>query len=83
MSFDVRYQDFAFKHSYSQKPDLSEARFREHFHTLYELLFFVEGDADFMLEHKRFKIRPGSLHIVGSPYEAAFRYASPTSLELY
>ena len=68
MAFDVRYQTFAFKHTLSPKPDLSEARFREHYHTTYELLFFVEGDADYALEHKRYKVQPGSL-LIAKPGE--------------
>ena len=79
MTFDVRYRDFTFKHSYSAKPDLSEERFREHYHTTYELLCFVEGDADFMLQHRRYKIRPGSLLIAkpGEYHNIVFRSDSP------
>ena len=68
MAFDVRLLDYTFKHTYSPEPDLSEARFREHFHTTYELLYFVQGDADFMLQHTRYKIRPGSL-LIAKPGE--------------
>ena len=68
MPFDVRFLDYTFKHTYSPKPDLSEDRFREHFHTTYELLYFVQGDADFMLQQTRYMIRPGSL-LIAKPGE--------------
>ena len=68
MNFEVRYQDFTFKHTYSEKPDLSEERFKEHFHTVYELLYFVQGNADFMIEHRLYKIKPGSL-LIAKPGE--------------
>ncbi|MBO7530777.1 MAG: AraC family transcriptional regulator [Lachnospiraceae bacterium] len=68
MAFDIRYRDFTFKHTFSPKPDLSEARFREHYHTTYEILYFVQGDADFMLQHKQYRLRPGSL-LIAKPGE--------------
>ena len=63
MEFDIRYRDYTFKHSLSMQPDLSAPRFREHYHTTCEFLYFVRGNADFMLQHRNYKIRPGSLLI--------------------
>ena len=79
MAFDVRILDYTFKHTYSPKPDLSEARFREHFHTTYEMLYFVQGDADYMLQQTRYKIRPGSLLIAkpGEYHNIVFRSEQP------
>ena len=79
MNFEVRYQDFTFKHSFSEKPDLSEERFKEHFHTVYELLYFVRGNADFMIEHRLYKIKPGSLLIAkpGEYHNIVFRSEEP------
>lgn len=64
MEFDIRSHGYTFKHSFSPKPDLSAERFKEHYHTTYEFLYFVQGDADFMVKHTHYKIRPGSLLIV-------------------
>ena len=79
MSFEVRDRDFIFKHTCSEKPDISEERFKEHFHTTYELLFFVHGDADYMVEHRRYRIRPGSLLIAkpGEYHNIVFRSDAP------
>ena len=68
MEFDVRYRDYTFKHSYSPKPDMNAEHFREHYHTSYEMLFFVKGNADFMLQHTRYSIKPGSL-LIAKPGE--------------
>ncbi len=68
MEFDVRHHDYTFKHAYSQSPDLSAARYQEHFHTTYELLFFLKGDADFMLQHTLYKLFPGAL-LIAKPGE--------------
>lgn len=68
MDFDVRYRDFTFKHTATPKPDLNSDRYSEHFHTMYELIYFVCGDADFMVQHTLFNIRPGSL-LIAKPGE--------------
>lgn len=79
MDFDVRYHDYIFKHSYSPKPDLNADRYREHFHTSYEMLFFVQGNADFMLQHTRYIIGPGTLLIAkpGEYHNIVFKTADP------
>ena len=79
MEFDVRYRSYTFKHSYSEKPDTSQERFREHYHTSYELLYFVEGDADLMLQHKRYNIKPGSMLVIkpGEYHNIVFRSEAP------
>ena len=79
MEFDIRYRDYTFKHSYSEKPDMSEERFREHFHTSYEMLFFVKGNADFMLQQSRYSIKPGSLLIAkpGEYHNIVFKSQDP------
>ena len=79
MEFDVRHRDYTFKHSYSEKPDLNAAHFREHYHTTYELLYFVQGDAYFMLRHEMYKIKPGELLIAkpGEYHNIVFRSIVP------
>lgn len=68
MDFDIRYQDYTFKHSLSGQPDLTAARFQEHYHTTWEFLYFVRGNADFMLQHQLYKIKPGSM-LIAKPGE--------------
>ena len=64
MEFDIRYRSYTFKHSCSETPDTSEERFQEHYHTSYELLFLVKGDAELVLQSTRYKIKPGSLLVI-------------------
>ena len=79
MDFEVRHQDLTFKHTVSEKPDMSEERFKEHFHTTYELLYFVRGNADYMVEHRLYNIEPGSLLIAkpGEYHNIIFRSDEP------
>ena len=79
MEFDIRYQEYTFKHSFSEHPDTSQDRFQEHYHTSYELLYFVSGDADFHLQDMLYKIKPGSLLIAkpGEYHNIVFHSASP------
>ena len=79
MSFDVRHWDYTFKHTMSPKPDLNAARFKEHFHTTYEFLYFVCGDADFVIKNTLYKLKPGSLLIVkpGEYHNVLLHSAAP------
>jgi len=79
MEFDVRYRSYTFKHSVSPVPEMDEARFSEHFHTSYELLYFISGDADLMLQHTRYTILPHSLLVIkpGQYHNIVFRSTAP------
>ena len=79
MEFDVRYHEYTFKQSYSPEPETSQERFKEHYHTAYELLYFLKGDADFMVQHTRYNIKPGSLLIAkpGEYHNIVFRSKAP------
>ena len=79
MDFDLRFREYTFKHTYSKQPDLSAERYREHYHTAYELLYFISGDAQFMIQHNLYNIRPGSLLLVkpGEYHNIVFRSKAP------
>ncbi|MBO6159523.1 MAG: AraC family transcriptional regulator [Firmicutes bacterium] len=79
MEYDIRYLTYTFKHSYSPMPDTSQERFKEHYHTLYELLYFVQGDASFSLQHTRYNIKPGSLLLTkpGEYHNIIFHSTAP------
>ena len=64
MEFDVRSGDLTFKHTLTEKPEMNEERFKEHFHTVYELLYFLDGDADFRVRDTRYVLKPGDLLVV-------------------
>ncbi|MBQ5960155.1 MAG: helix-turn-helix transcriptional regulator [Firmicutes bacterium] len=79
MEFDIRYRSYVFKHSCTDQPDLSQEHFPPHFHTAYELLFFVRGDAYLALQHTQYSIRPGSLLVIkpGEYHNIVFRSEAP------
>ena len=79
MEFDIRYRSYTFKHSYSATPDMDEERFKEHYHTSYEILYLVQGDADLLLQNTRYTIKPGSLLIIkpGEYHNILFRSDAP------
>ncbi|MBR5970444.1 MAG: helix-turn-helix transcriptional regulator [Lachnospiraceae bacterium] len=65
MAFDLRRGNFTFKHSRSfEEPDNETGSFREHFHSLYELLYFIGGEADYKIRHTRYRLRPHTLLVV-------------------
>ena len=45
MSYDLRENDYTFKHVTEEKPEDNTDLSREHFHTSHELLYFLGGGA--------------------------------------
>lgn len=64
MEFDVRDERFTFKHEITSQPELTSNRFPDHYHSVYELLYCIQGDADFMIQHTRYTLHPHSLLVV-------------------
>lgn len=81
MEFDLRKNNYLFKHSLDEKPDNSRENFKEHYHPSYELLFLIRGKVDFTLRqqiyhlhnHSFLLIKPGDYHNIiireTAPYE--------------
>ena len=65
MYFDVRSGNYTFKHSRTHEtPNDASRGFCEHFHSLYELLYFIEGAADYKIRHTSYNLYPHSLLVV-------------------
>lgn len=79
MSYDVRFGKYVFKHVSTETPSTDTASFPEHYHSLYELLFFIKGDADFAIESKRYSLKPGDLLVVkpGEHHNVILKSQSP------
>ena len=58
------YEDehFCFRHhtSYGIKKDAHSA----HSHNMYELIYFIEGDATHIIENRKYKLKPGDLILI-------------------
>lgn len=61
MKYDVRTGDYTFKHMVSEQVT---GPFPEHYHTVYELLLFLDGDADFIIGHTTYHLKPHCLLVV-------------------
>lgn len=64
MEFDVRYGTYTFKHEITDCPEMTPASFPDHYHACYELLYFIQGDADFMIQQNRYSLNPHSLLVI-------------------
>jgi len=70
MPFDVRFDHYTFKHTIDNAPTLGRDMFDDHYHTEFELLYFIRGNADLFIEEQRFRgvsnalmvVRPGDHH---------------------
>lgn len=55
---------FVFRHSDDSAPPIGYDSLGWHYHTCYELLYFLRGDADYQIEQSRYSLRPHSLLII-------------------
>lgn len=63
MIFKYKYSDLYYAHKIDA-PALWSSATGEHFHTVYEIVFFMSGNAEFAVEDKRYTLAPGSLMLV-------------------
>ena len=61
--YDVRYGDFTFKYAYDRNPDLNYYSI-EHYHTSWELMYLLQGEAELTIQHKQYRIFPQRLFII-------------------
>lgn len=64
MEYDIRSGNFTFKHITDPEPAAAHEKFKEHYHTVYELLYFLEGDADFAIQHTLYRLKPHCLLVI-------------------
>lgn len=60
--YSVARSDFYFKHQCTVEPICGALS--RHSHNLCELLYFVKGEASYVIEDKKYKLRPGDLVLI-------------------
>lgn len=55
---------YVFRHSDEPCPKVGDDNLGWHFHTCYELLYFLRGDADYQIEQRWYSLRPHSLLLI-------------------
>lgn len=63
-NFDIRDNSFTFKHGKEESPNAYQENYREHYHTSYELFYFLQGDCDFIVQQDSYTLKPHDLIIV-------------------
>lgn len=64
MHYDVRVNDYAFKYAITNSPSKNFYS-SEHYHTSYELMYFLQGDVDIVVQHRTsIKLGPGILVVI-------------------
>ena len=58
MLYDIRFENFIFKHALDVHPIVPRENYVEHFHTAYELLLFLQGGGEFTMRHNKYILRP-------------------------
>lgn len=80
MFFDLRQGNYTFKHERSIEQALAPGEsFKEHFHSVFELLYFIDGEADFMIQHTLYNLHPHSLLVIkpGELHQVLIRSDAP------
>lgn len=77
MIFDLRNSSYTFKHAVDLQPKADSDQELEHFHTSYEFLYFIHGDAELVIQHHTFKVKPSNLLVI-KPGEFHYIDANPS-----
>ena len=70
-----------FKHQVT--PDMMKDAYSMHSHNMYELLYFVSGDATHVIEDRQYKLKPGDLVIIHPSKYHFIRIDSACTYERY
>lgn len=64
MSYDFRDKDYTFKHIAEEHPEQNTELFTEHFHTSYEILYFLRGRGKFIIQQNIYEVKPHNLLVI-------------------
>lgn len=60
MAYNLDFKEFKFSHKVTEKPEM-EKGFMYHAHNLYEILLFLDGDVEYVIENKKYTLKPFDL----------------------
>jgi AraC-like DNA-binding protein len=82
MLFQYHFSDLYYAHKRDETVPWSET-FADHFHTLYEMIYFVGGDAEFIVEDRRYPLKTGDLIFINPGSHHNVHLLSSHSYERY
>lgn len=82
MLFRYNYSDLYYSHKVDD-PAVQLSSYSDHYHTVYEINFFMSGDAEFLIEDKSYPLKSGDLVIVQPGQHHNVRMLSPARYERY
>lgn len=62
MRLSLDYDGLVYSHIVYDKP--TSTGFFKHAHTMYEILFFIDGDADYMVENRKYELKKGDILLI-------------------
>ena len=60
----VRFGDYVFNHLIHENPTDKRNNFAKHVHNEFEIILFLEGDATYIIEDRRYKLKPYDLVLI-------------------
>ncbi|MCD8206117.1 MAG: AraC family transcriptional regulator [Clostridia bacterium] len=83
MEFKYTFSDLYYAHKVDCPAPMGGELEINHVHTLYEMLYFVEGDAEFLIDGKKYTLIPGDVLITRPGSRHNVRILSPDRYERY
>lgn len=72
--------DLVVAHSYNQQMATTD-EYTDHFHPLYEMFYFIDGDIEYIVENRRYELRPHDLLLIRPGEHHYFRIRSEKQYE--
>ncbi len=82
MLFKYNYCDLYYAHKIDE-PARQLSSLADHYHTIYEICFFISGNAEYLIEDKRYPLKPGDLVVVKPGQHHNVHILGPEKYERY
>lgn len=82
MLFKYNYCDLYYSHKVDD-PARQLPSYADHYHTIYEVNYFISGDAEFLIEDKKYPLKPGDMIIIQPGQHHNVRMLSSARYERY
>lgn len=82
MLFRQNYSDLYYSHKVDE-PAMQLSTLMDHYHTVYEMCFFLSGNAEYFIEDKKYPLKPGDLIVIKPGQHHNVHILGPEKYERY
>ncbi len=79
----ISFGEYIYNHLTHESPDNKRNNFAKHVHNHYEIILFIKGDATYIIEDKKYKLKPYDLVLIPPSHYHYIHIDSPEDYERF